>query len=103
MPTTIADLLTDGFRRIVFDHLFNHLWGVAHESTRRFCGALLFAGALNAQDSAGKEVRKAMDDNFAAIMHKDGAALNRQYTNDYFRIGETGSVSGKTEYIASVV
>lgn len=68
-----------------------------------FVAALLFAGALNAQDSAEKEVQKAMDDNFAAIIHKDSAALNRQYTNDYFRIGDTGRVSGKTEYIASVV
>ena len=49
-----------------------------------FVAALLFAGALNAQDSAEKEVQKAMDDNFAAIIHKDSAALNRQYTNDYF-------------------
>lgn len=68
-----------------------------------FVAALLFAAALNAQDSAEKEVQKAMDDNFAAIIHKDRAALNRQYTSDYFRIGDAGRVSGKTEYIASVV
>ncbi len=65
---------------------------------------LLFAGAAaNAQDSAEKDVRKAMEDNFAAIIHKDGAALNRQYTDDYFRISETGTASGKSEFIASVV
>jgi hypothetical protein len=45
--------------------------------------ALLFVGtAANAQDSAEKEVQKAMDDNFAAIIHKNAAALNRQYTDD---------------------
>jgi uncharacterized protein (TIGR02246 family) len=65
--------------------------------------ALLFVGiAANAQDSAEKEVQKAMDDNFAAIAHKDVAALNSQYTDDYFRVGETGKVTGKSEFIASV-
>lgn len=65
--------------------------------------ALLFVGtAANAQDSAEKEVQKAMDDNFAAITHKDVAALNSQYTDDYFRIGDTGKVTGKSEFIASV-
>ncbi len=65
---------------------------------------LLFAGAAaNAQDSAEKEVQKAMEDNFAAIIHKDGAALNRQYTDDYYRISETGAVSGKSEFTASVM
>jgi ketosteroid isomerase-like protein len=42
-----------------------------------------------------------MEDNFAAIIHKDAAALSRQYTDDYFRIGETGKVSGKSETIAN--
>lgn len=66
------------------------------------CGAsLLLVGAASAQDSAEKEVKKAMDDNFAAIIHKDAAALSRQYTDDYFRIGETGKVSGKSEFIAN--
>jgi ketosteroid isomerase-like protein len=65
---------------------------------------LLFAGtAANAQDSAEKEVRKAMDDNLAAIIHKDAAALNREYTDDYFRIDATGKVSGKSEFIANVM
>jgi ketosteroid isomerase-like protein len=69
-----------------------------------FLAALLFAGlAANAQDSAEKEVRKAMDDNFAAIMHKDAAALNGQYTDDYFRVTETGKVTGKSEYISAVM
>jgi len=68
-----------------------------------FVAALLFAGVLNAQDSAEKEVRKAMDDNFAAIIHKDATALNHQYTDDYFRIGDTGKVSGKADFIASVM
>ncbi len=64
--------------------------------------ALLFVGAAaNAQDSADKEVQKAMDDNFTAIVHKDAAALSRQYTEDYFRIGETGKISGKSEFIAN--
>jgi len=64
--------------------------------------ALLFVGtAANAQDSPEKEVQKAMDDNFAAIIHKDAAALSRQYTDDYFRIGEAGRVAGKSEFIAS--
>jgi ketosteroid isomerase-like protein len=54
-----------------------------------------------AQDSAEKDVRKAMDDNFAAIMHKDAAALGRQYTDDYYRISESGKVSGKAETIAN--
>jgi uncharacterized protein (TIGR02246 family) len=67
------------------------------------CVTALFVGmAANAQDSAEKEVQKAMDDNFAAIIHKDAAALNRQYTDDYFRIGDTGTVTGKSEFIASV-
>ncbi len=52
-----------------------------------------------AQDSAEQEVRKAMDENFAAILHKDAEALNRQYTDDYFRIGDTGKVTGKAETI----
>jgi ketosteroid isomerase-like protein len=65
---------------------------------------LLFVGTAAAgQDSAEKEVRKAMEDNFAAIMHKDAAALNRQYTDDYLRVSETGTVSGKSEFIASVM
>lgn len=65
--------------------------------------SLLFVGtAASAQDSAEKEVQKAMHDNFAAIIHKDAAALNRQYTDDYFRIGDTGKVTGKAEFIASV-
>jgi ketosteroid isomerase-like protein len=34
--------------------------------------------------------------------HKDAAALNRQYTDDYFRTGVTGKVSGKSKFIASV-
>jgi ketosteroid isomerase-like protein len=64
--------------------------------------ALLFAGrAANAQDSAEKDLRKAMEDNFAAIIHKDAAAMNRQYTDDYFRIGDTGKVLGKSETIAN--
>jgi len=42
-----------------------------------------------------------MEDNFAAIIHKDAAALKQQYTDDYFRISETGKVSGKTKTIAS--
>jgi ketosteroid isomerase-like protein len=64
--------------------------------------ALLFVGtAAKAQDSAEKEVRKAMDDNFAAIIHKDADALSRQYTDDHYRIGETGKVSGKSEFIAN--
>jgi len=64
--------------------------------------ALLFVGtAANAQDSPEKEVQKAMDDNFAAIIHKDAAALSRQYTDDYFRIGEAGRVAGKSAFIAS--
>jgi len=62
--------------------------------------ALLFAGlAANAQDSAEKEVQKAIDDNMAAIIHKDAAALNGQYTDDYFRVGETGKVGDKSGYI----
>jgi ketosteroid isomerase-like protein len=66
--------------------------------------ALLFVvTAANGQDSAEKEVQKAMDDNFAAIIHKDAAALNRQYTDDYCRIGETGTVSGKSESIATAM
>jgi uncharacterized protein (TIGR02246 family) len=64
--------------------------------------ALLFCGTTaNAQDSAEQEVQKAIDDNFTAIIHKDAAALSRQYTDDYFRIGETGKVSGKSEFIAN--
>lgn len=46
----------------------------------------LFAGAAHAQDSAEKEVRKATEDNIAAIIRKDSVALNRQYTDDYYRI-----------------
>ena len=66
--------------------------------------ALLFAGlAANAQDSAEKEVQKAIDDNMAAIIHKDAAALNGQYTDDYFRVSDTGKVSGKSEFINSFV
>lgn len=62
---------------------------------------LLFVGtAANAQDPAEKEVQKAVDDNLAAIMHKDAAALSRQYTDDYFRVSETGKVSGKSEFLA---
>ena len=65
------------------------------------CAAvLLFGGAPKAQDSVEKEVRKAMEDNIAAIINKDAAALNRQYTNDYYRISATGKVSGKSETIA---
>jgi ketosteroid isomerase-like protein len=65
---------------------------------------LLFVGtAATGQDSAEKDVRKAMEDNFAAIIHKDAAALNRQYTDDYFRISETGRVSGKSETIANFI
>ncbi|HET6175385.1 MAG TPA: nuclear transport factor 2 family protein [Candidatus Sulfotelmatobacter sp.] len=64
---------------------------------------LVFAGtAANAQDSAEKDVRKAMEDNFASILHKDAAALNRQYTDDFFRVGESGQVSGKSEAIANL-
>ena len=44
-----------------------------------------------------------MDDNLAAIIHKDAAALNRQYTDDYFRTSETGRVSGKSEFIANAI
>lgn len=67
------------------------------------CAAvLLCAGTTsNAQNSAEKEVQKAMDDNFTAIIHQDAVALNRQYTDDYFRIGDTGKVTGKSEFIAS--
>ena len=54
-----------------------------------------------AQDSAEKDVQKAMDENFAAIIHKDAAALNRQYTDDYYRIGDTGQVTGKSQTIAA--
>lgn len=62
---------------------------------------LLFVGTVaNAQDPAEKEVQKAVDDNLAAIMHKDAAALSRQYTDDYFRVSETGKVSGKSEFLA---
>lgn len=43
---------------------------------------------MSAQDSEEQEVRKAMDDNFAAIIHKDAAALNQQYTDDYYRVGD---------------
>jgi len=69
------------------------------------CAAvLLFAGAAaSAQDSGEKEVQKAMEENFAAIIHKDSAALNRQYTDDYYRVSETGKVSGKSDFIASVM
>jgi ketosteroid isomerase-like protein len=63
---------------------------------------LVVAMAANAQDSTENEVQKAMDDNFAAIIHKDAAALNRQYTDDYFRIDETGNVTGKAEFIAGI-
>lgn len=70
---------------------------------RFLCSAVLLFGAtfVCAQDSAERDVQKAMGDNFAAIMHKDGAALNSQYTDDYYRIGETGKVTGKSETIAS--
>ena len=61
---------------------------------------LLFAGAAHAQDSAEQEVRKATEDNIAAIIRKDSVALNRQYTDDYYRISATGKVSGKSETIA---
>ena len=61
---------------------------------------LLFAGAAHAQDSAEKEVRKVTEDNIEAIIRKDAAVLNRQYTDDYFRITATGKVSGKSETIA---
>jgi ketosteroid isomerase-like protein len=68
-----------------------------------FVVSLLFAGMATAQDSAEKDVRKAMEENFAAIMHKDAAALNRQYTDDYYRISETGKVTGKSETIANFI
>ena len=61
---------------------------------------LLFAGVAHAQDSAEKEVRKVTEDNIEAIIRKDAAVLNRQYTDDYFRITATGKVSGKSETIA---
>ena len=61
---------------------------------------LLFAGAVHAQDSGEKEVRIATEDNIAAIIHKDAAALNRQYTDDYYRISATGKVAGKSQTIA---
>ena len=67
------------------------------------CSAVLLFGVtfVYAQDSAEKDVQKAMDENFAAIMRKDAAALNSQYTDDYYRIGETGKVTGKSQTIAS--
>ena len=68
------------------------------------CAVLLVVAiGANAQDSSEREVRKAMDDNFAAIVHKDAAALNRQYTDDYFRTGDTGKVTGKADFIATVM
>ena len=91
-----------GFRGIIPHLCSNFACEVADERSTHV--ALLFvAMAAEAQDSVEKEVRKAMDDNLAAIMHKDAAALNRQYTDDYFRIGETGRVSGKADFIANLV
>ena len=74
-------------------------------NSRSLCVAvLLLAGtAANGQTSAQTEIRKAMDQNFAAIMHKDAAALSSQYTDDYYRISPTGEVSGKSQFIAETV
>jgi ketosteroid isomerase-like protein len=60
---------------------------------------LFGASAGHAQGSAEQQVKKAMDENFASIIHKDAEALNRQYTDDYFRTGDTGKVRGKAETI----
>jgi ketosteroid isomerase-like protein len=60
---------------------------------------LFEASAGYAQGSAEQQVKKAMDENIASIIHKDAEALNSQYTDDYFRIGDTGRVTGKAETI----
>jgi ketosteroid isomerase-like protein len=70
------------------------------------CGALLLAMAipmLMAQSNAEDEVRKAMADKTAAIVHKDAAALNRLYADDYYRISDTGRVMGKADFIKRVM
>jgi archaellum component FlaG (FlaF/FlaG flagellin family) len=65
-----------------------------------FVATLLFAGTVvNAQDSAEKEVRKAMDDNFAAIIHKDSAALNRQWKTPTEQVSRQAVVWLKQDWL----
>ncbi len=58
----------------------------------------MFCSVLIAQ-SAEDEVRKAGDENIRAILSGDAAALQRQYTDDYYRTGDNGKVIGKAEFI----
>ena len=60
--------------------------------------AVVFAATAGyTQDSPERQIRKAMDENDAAVMHKDADALNRIYGDDYFRISVTGKTQGKAE------
>lgn len=56
-----------------------------------------------AQGSEEEQVRRAMAENQAAILHKDAATLSREYGDDYMRIGNTGTIQSKAEAIKALV
>jgi hypothetical protein len=90
---------------MVFRDLRN-IWEVIAMKIRPvfFCMVVMFFAATvgYTQDSPEQQVREAMDENFAAMLHKDANALNREYADDYFRIGPTGKTQGKAETLKDV-
>ena len=69
-------------------------------TTRAVClTVMLLGGVAFAESSQEQQVHKAVEDNYNAIMHKDAPALEKQYADDYQRVGVTGKVTNKTETI----
>jgi len=64
---------------------------------------MLVAGMASAKNSDEENVRKAVADNFNAIMHKDANTLNHEYADDYTRIGVNGRVTDKAETIKLIM
>lgn len=64
---------------------------------------LIGTSASFAQSNPEEEVRQAMADNVNAQIHRDAAALQRQYADDYYRIGVTGRVWDKAAYMKAVM
>lgn len=58
--------------------------------------------ACVAQDNTEQELKKASDANITAFLHGDVVALQNQYTDDYYRTGATGKVSGKVDLLKDV-
>ena len=64
---------------------------------------LLLVGVTAAESSDEVQVRKGVEDNFNAIMHKDADTLSREYAGDYIRIGANGRMTDKAETIKLIM